>query len=93
MRTSSDRGLEPVKHLSVDYVGDVFEKCNLLLEEQLEITCPDWFADYTSIEFNGEASAHIFPPSHDISAVIAPICISTQLESASMTQIELAAKG
>lgn len=122
MNTSRDRTLEHVRHLSVeigcrpigsaanraagDYISDVFRKCNLSVEKQ-EIPCPDWFAEQTSLELNGdslEASANTFSPSCDLSAMTLPVCTLTELESAActgrvlvfygdMAQGELATKG
>ena len=114
--------LEHVKRLSVDigsrpigspanlaaaeYIGGVFEKIGLTLEKQ-QISCPDWVAEHTSLELNGElleASANTFSPSCAISAEILPVCTPAELELASMTgkilvfygdmaQTELATKG
>jgi aminopeptidase YwaD len=114
--------LEHVKHLAVyigsrpigsaanlaaaDYISEVFTKCGLSLEKQ-EIPCPDWFAEHTSLELNGElleVSTNTFSPSCDISAATLPVCTPAELELASMTgsilvlygdmaQGELATKG
>ncbi len=114
--------LEHVKHLSVDigsrpigspanlaaadYIYGVFTKSGLSVEEQ-EIPCPDWVAEETSLELNGEAleaSANTFSPSCSLSAEIVPVCTLAELELASITgrisvfygdmaQIELATKG
>ena len=114
--------LKHVKHLAVhigsrpigstanlaaaDYISEVFTKCGLSLEKQ-EIPCPDWFAEHTSLELNGElleVSANTFSPSCDISASIMPVCTPAELELASMrgrilvfygdmAQGELATKG
>lgn len=122
MKSIADRALEHVKRLAVDignrpigsagnraaadYISDVFAKSGLSVERQ-EISCPDWFAEHTSLELNGEAleaSANTFSPSCDISAVIVPVCTPAELELADITrklivfygdmsQIELATKG
>ena len=91
--------LEHVEHLAVqigsrpigssanlaaaDYISDVFTKSGLSLEMQ-EIPCPDWFAEQTSLELNGEileASANTFSPSCDISAITIPVCTPAELEN------------
>lgn len=122
-RTTDAHGaLEHVKHLSVDigsrpigspanlaaaeYIRGVFKRCGLTIENQ-DIPCPDWVADHTSLELNGEpldVSANTFSPSCEISAVTIPVCTPAELESAAMTgmvlvfygdmaQTELATKG
>ena len=122
MELLADRALEHIKHLSVqigcrpigspanlaaaDYIGGVFESCGLSLERQ-EIPCPNWAAEQTFLELNGElleASANTFSPSCDVSAVIEPVCTPAELEAAvitdrvlvfygDMAQTELATKG
>ena len=107
---SVDIGCRPIgseaNRAAADYISDVFTRGNLSLEKQ-EILCPDWFAENTSLELNGEmleASANTFSPSCDISAATTPVCTPAELESASMTgrilifygdmaQTELATKG
>jgi Iap family predicted aminopeptidase len=118
----ADRALEHVKHLSVqigcrpigspanlaaaDYIAEVFQSCGLSIERQ-EISCPDWVAEKTSLELDGEsleASANTFSPSCDISDRIEPVCTPAELETATITgrillfygdmaQTELATKG
>jgi aminopeptidase YwaD len=75
--------------------------------ETQEIPCPDWFADLTTLELNGEmleAAANTFSPSCDIAAEIIPVCTLAQLEAERITdripvfygdlaQGELATKG
>ena len=120
--TDASTALEYVKHLSVDigsrpigslanraaadYIHGVFTKSGLSVEEQ-EIPCPDWVAEHTSLELNGEAleaSANTFSPSCSLSAEIVPVCTPAELELASITgkipvfygemaQSELATKG
>lgn len=117
-----DSTLEHVKHLSVhigsrligspsnltaaDYINAVFKQCALSVEQQ-EISCPDWVAEHTSLELNGEllqASANTFSPSCNISAETISVCTPTELEMSSITdkilifygdmaQTELATKG
>ena len=122
MKTIADRALEHVKHLAVeigcrpigspanleaaDYISEVFRNCGLPVQRQ-EISCPDWVADKTILQLNGElleASANTFSPSCDVSARIEPICTPAALELAvitdrllvfygDMAQTELATKG
>ena len=122
MKSISDRALEHVEYLSVqvgsrpigspanlaaaDYISDVFKQNGLSIEKQ-DIACPDWVAEHTSLELNGEsleASANTFSPSCNSSAEIIPVCTPAELESVSMTgqilvfygdmaQTELATKG
>ncbi len=122
MKTIADRTLEHVERLAVqigsrpigstanraaaDYICEVFTKSGLSLEKQ-EIPCPDWLAEQTSLELNGEileASANTFSPSCDISAVTISVCTPVELELAAITgkilvfygdmaQGELATKG
>jgi Iap family predicted aminopeptidase len=122
LNSIGDRALEHVKHLSVqigcrpigsaanrlaaDYISNVFAKSGLAVEQQ-EIACPDWFAEQTSLELNGEmleASANTFSPACDISAPTVPVCTPAELELAAITsrilvfygdlaQGELATKG
>lgn len=91
---------------AADYLTGVFEGSGLSVEKQ-EIPCPDWVAEHTSLEFNGEqleASANTFSPSCNISAETIPVCTLAELELESITgkvpvfygdlvQIELATKG
>jgi aminopeptidase YwaD len=91
---------------AAEYIGDQFKKWGLSVEEQ-EILCPDWIAEDTSLELNGEmleASANTFSPSCNITAETIPVCTPAELEVASITgkipifygdmaQIELATKG
>ena len=114
--------LDHVRHLAVDigsrpigspanlaageYISEVFRKSGLSVERQ-EIPCPEWAAERTSLELNGETlevSANTFSPSCDISAETVPVCTPAELESASiagkvplfygdMAQSELATKG
>ena len=122
MKAIGERAFEHVEHLAVgignrpigstanraasDYISEVFANYGLGLETQ-PIPCPDWSAEHTSLELDGEileASANTFSPSCDISAPLIPICTPAQLESASITdqipvfygemaQTELATKG
>jgi aminopeptidase YwaD len=122
LKTINEQALEHVGHLSVhigsrpigsatnraaaDYISEVFEKVGLSLELQ-EIPCPDWIAEHTSLELNGElleASANTFSPSCNVSIETIPVCTPAELELASMTgkilvfygdmaQTELATKG
>ena len=122
LTTDASVALEHVKHLSVDigsrpigspanlaaadYIHGVFRKSGLSVEEQ-EIACPDWVAEQTILELNGEAleaSANTFSPSCNISAEIIPVCTPAELELAPITgnipvfygdmaQTELATKG
>jgi len=122
LKTIADSALEHVKHLAVrigsrpigstanlaaaDYIRGVFQRCGLSLENQ-EIPCPEWVAEKTSLELNGElleSSANTFSPSCDISAEIIPVCTPAELELAQITggipvfygdlaQTELATKG
>jgi aminopeptidase YwaD len=117
-----ERALEHVEHLAIrignrligspgnlaaaDYISEVFKQNGLTLEKQ-DIPCPDWVAEHTSLELNGEmleASTNTFSPSCDISAATLAICTPAELESASITgripvfygdmaQWELATKG
>ncbi len=122
MKTIADGTLEHVEHLAVqigsrpigspanraaaDYISEVFRQSGLSVEMQ-EIPCPDWEAEYTSLELNGEAlevSANTFSPSCDISAETIPVCTLAELERAEfrgrilvfygdLAQGELATKG
>lgn len=122
MKSISDRALEHVEHLSVqigsrpigspanlaaaDYISNIFKQNGLSLEKQ-EIPCPDWVAEYTSLELNGEsldASANTFSPSCEIFTETIPVCTPAELELVSMrgrilvlygdmAQTELATKG
>ena len=122
MKTLGDQAFEHVKKLSIDigcrpigssanlaaadYIGNVFIKCGLELERQ-PISCPDWSAEQTSLELNGEmleALANTFSTSCDLSAETIPVCTLMELESAAITdrilifygdmaQGELATKG
>jgi aminopeptidase YwaD len=122
LKAINEQALEHVKYLSVhignrpigsnanlaaaDYISEVFKQAGLSLEKQ-EIPCPDWIAEQTSLELNGElleASANTFSPSCDVSAETIPVCTPAELESAVMTgkllvfygdmaQTELATKG
>jgi aminopeptidase YwaD len=122
LKAIGERAFEHVEHLAVgignrpigsaanraasDYISEVFANCGLLLETQ-SISCPDWSAEHTSLELDGEtleASANTFSPSCDISAPLIPICTPAELESAPITdripvfygdmaQTELATKG
>jgi len=122
LNTIADRALKHVEHLAVnigsrpigspanlaaaDYIRGVFTKSGLSVEEQ-EIPCPDWVAEQTILQLDGEAleaSANTFSPSCNISAEIIPVCTPAELELATITgkipvfygdmaQIELAAKG
>lgn len=114
--------LEHVEHLAVqigsrligsasnqaaaDYISEVFKGCGLSVERQ-EISCPEWVAEHTSLELEGqplEASANTFSPPCNISSTIIPVCTMAELELASITgrilvfygdmaQGELATKG
>jgi aminopeptidase YwaD len=116
------RTLEHVEHLAVhigsrpigsaanlaaaEYISDVFKGCGISVEEQ-EISCPDWVAEHTSLNINGEmleVSANTFSPSCDITAETIPVCTPAELALAPITgkipvfygdlaQIELATKG
>ena len=91
---------------AADYVSEIFKQNGLSVERQ-EISCPEWIAEHTSLQLNGEtleASANTFSPSCDISASIGPVCTPAELEFASFTgkilvfygdmaQGELATKG
>jgi aminopeptidase YwaD len=122
LKTIPDRALEHVKRLAVDigsrpigspanraaaeYISEVFTKCGLSLETQ-EIPCPEWVAEHTSLELDGEAleaSANTFSPSCDVTASTIPVCTPAELELADVTdrilvfygdmsQTELATKG
>ena len=109
-RLSVQIGSRPIgsaaNHSAADYINEVFAHCGLSVEKQ-EISCPDWRAEETSLELNGEqleAAANTFSPSCDISATTAPICTLAELELAAvsgqilifygdMAQGELATKG
>lgn len=96
----------PANRAAADYIGTVFSDCGLTLERQ-SIACPDWAAELTSLQLNGEpleAYANTFSPSCDVSAEIEPVCTPAELEAAvitgrllvfygDMAQTELAAKG
>jgi aminopeptidase YwaD len=103
LNSFADRALEHVKYLSVqigsrpigspanlaaaDYISRIFTDCGLSLERQ-EIPCPDWVAEQTSLELNGElleASANTFSPACDLFAAIEPVCTPAELEAASIT--------
>ena len=122
MKTIAEGTLEHVRHLAsdigsrpigspanlaaADYIRRVFEGRGLLVEMQ-EIPCPDWSADLTSLELNGEmleAAANTFSPSCDVTAEILPVCTLAELEAArisdripvfygDLAQGELATKG
>ena len=122
MKSLADQALEHVKHLAVQigsrpigspanlaaagYISEVYTICGLSVERQ-EIPCPDWTAEQTSLDLNGdllEASANTFSPSCNVSAVTEPICTMAELEGAfiagrilvfygDMAQTELATKG
>lgn len=122
MKTNADGTLEHVRHLAVDigsrpigsaaniaaadYISQVFQGCGLDVESQ-DIPCPDWIAEETSLELNGElleASANTFSPSCNISERTVPVCTPAELERASfagkillfygdLAQTELATKG
>jgi aminopeptidase YwaD len=122
VETIGHRAFQHVKHLSVDignrligsaanlaaaeYISASFKKCGLTVDRQ-EIPCPDWSAEETVLELNGEmleASANTFSPSCDISAKTIPVCTPAELASAAFTdkmlifygdmaQGELATKG
>ena len=122
MKTIADRAWEHAKYLAVDigcrligspanlraadYISQVFEDCGLLVERQA-IPCPDWAAEETILQMNGEileAYANTFTPSCEISAAPEPICTPAELELAKITdrilifygemaQAELATKG
>ena len=122
MKTIPDRALEHVKRFAVDigsrpigsaanraaagYINQVFTDCGLALETQ-DIPCPDWMAEQTSLDVDGEpldASANTFSPSCELSAASVPVCTVAELERAAMTgrilvfygdmaQTELATKG
>ena len=91
---------------AADYISEVFKQNSLSVERQ-EISCPDWFAEHTALELNGElleASANTFSPSCNISASTISVCTPAELELASfsgkvlvlygdMAQGELATKG
>jgi hypothetical protein len=117
-----DRTLEHVEHLSVqvgsrpigsaanrqaaEYIHRVFEGAGLSVEQQA-IPVPEWRADHTSLELDGElleASANTFSPACDISAETVPVCTPAELELAQstgkillfygdMAQTELATQG
>ena len=114
--------LEHVKHLAVhigsrpigspanlaaaEYIDGVFKQSHLAVERQ-EIPCPDWTAEQTSLELNGEpleAFANTFSPSCDVSTDTIPVCTLAELEAAEISgrvpvfygdlaQGELATKG
>jgi aminopeptidase YwaD len=122
LKTVAERALEHVERLAVqigsrligstanlaaaDYISQVLKQSGLSLETQ-EISCPDWLAEHTSLELNGElleASANTFSPSCDLSAELVHVCTPMELELASFTgqilvfygdmaQGELATKG
>jgi aminopeptidase YwaD len=122
LKTIADGTFEHVKHLAVqigsrpigspanlaaaDYISEVFRQSGLSVERQ-EIPCPDWAAEQTSLELNGEpleASANTFSPSCDISGEPVPVCTLAELEAAEISgkipvfygdlaQGELATKG
>jgi hypothetical protein len=122
LKSIADRALEHVEHLSVqigcrpigtsanlkaaDYISDVFKNYGLSVERQ-EIPCPNWVAEETTLELNGEsleASANTFSPTCDLSAATEPVCTPAELDAASITgriivfygdmaQTELATKG
>lgn len=122
LKTIADGTLEHVKHLAVqigsrpigspanlaaaDYIEQVFRQSGLAIERQ-EIPCPDWVAQQTVLELNGEsleASANTFSPSCDLSGEIIPVCTLAELEAAQLSskipvfygdlaQGELATKG
>ncbi|HJR81900.1 MAG TPA: M28 family peptidase, partial [Anaerolineales bacterium] len=96
----------PANLAAADYISEVFKQGGLSVETQ-DIPCPDWFAEHTSLAFNGEpleASANTFSPSCDISAATIPVCTLAELERAEfadkilvfygdLAQGELATKG
>ena len=114
--------LEHAKHLSVqigsrligspgnraaaEYIRALFSGCGLSVQTQ-EIPCPDWIAEQTSLELEGEpleASANTFSPACDISGETIPVCTLAELEAAQffgrilvfygdLAQGELATKG
>jgi aminopeptidase YwaD len=122
LNSFADRALEHVKYLSVqigsrpigspanlataDYISKVFTSCGLSVERQ-EIPCPDWVAEQTSLEMDGElleASANTFSPSCDVRAATELVCTPAEFETATVTgrilvfygdmaQTELATKG
>jgi aminopeptidase YwaD len=91
---------------AADYISEIFKQNGLSVGQQ-EISCPEWIAEHTSLELNGETlevSANTFSPSCDILAVTVPVCTPAELELASFTgkilvfygdmaQGELATKG
>lgn len=91
---------------AAEYISEVFRGCGLSVERQ-EIPCPDWIAEYTSLELNGESLesfANTFSPSCELLAETTPIGTPAELELASITgkipvfygdmaQTELATKG
>ena len=91
---------------AAEYIGDLFKEWGLSVEEQA-ILCPDWIAEHTSLELNGEmleASANTFSPSCNITTETIPVCTTAELELAGimgkipvfygdMAQGELATKG
>ncbi len=93
-------------HAADQYISGIFQQCGLSVERQ-EIPCPDWVAEQTSLELDGEmleASANTFSPSCTISAATIPVCTLAELELAQVSgrvlvfygdlaQIELATKG
>ena len=121
-KTIADGALEHVKYLAVeigsrpigspanqaaaDYIEGVFRRYGLSVERQ-EIPCPEWVAEQTSLELNGEpleASANTFSPSCDMTAETIPVCTLAELEAAEiarkvpvfygdLAQGELATKG
>jgi aminopeptidase YwaD len=96
----------PANLAAADYISGVFRQSGLSVEQQ-EIPCPDWVAEQTSLELQGqqlEASANTFSPSCDISAKTVPVCTLAELEAAEISgkipvfygdlaQGELATKG
>jgi aminopeptidase YwaD len=122
LKTIADGTLEHVRHLAcdigsrpigspsnraaADYIRGTFEGCGLAVEMQ-EIPCPDWLAEHTSLELNGEmleASANTFAPSCEVAAQTVPVCTLAELEAApisdkipvfygDLAQGELATKG
>ncbi len=122
MKTIADGTLDHVRHLAddigsrpigspanraaADYIRGTFEGCGLAVEMQ-EIPCPDWLAEHTSLELNGEmleASANTFAPSCEVAAQTVPVCTLAELEAApisdklpvfygDLAQGELATKG
>jgi aminopeptidase YwaD len=93
-------------HSAAEYIAGVFRSVGLSVEFQ-DFACPDWKAEFTSLESGGElleAAANTFSPACDVTARTVAVGTLDELESAdihgqipifygALAQHELAAKG